>query len=185
MSVNLGDFTDSLRREVTSPDTVSTVGEDTLTGYLIDAFWDAKLDGFLDKWTADTDGVVLPLTDLQVVAGSESFAETAYVPGVDLGRDRVSLIVLYAGAKMLRNRILNTPSSFKAKAGDVEYERQTAASVLSEMLKQIRATQDRLLTQSETYAITTSIAYVDAVATRLGWPDAVNPAVYYPHALGS
>ena len=145
--VDLSEFTDSLRREVTPPgsDLFSDVSDDVFTGYLADAFWEARLDGFVKNWTCDVDGVVLPLT------GTE-----------DLPRELVGLLVLYGGIKILRNRIMNLNQRFSAKAGPVEYEVQNSANVLAELLRQLDARRKELLDEVEA----TPTFYYDAYLIR-------------------
>lgn len=156
MAVDLSDFVPSLRREVTPPDSTlfANVGDDVFTGYLADAFWEARLDGFLQAWTADEDGIVTPVAP-----------NTTEIP-----RDQVAAIIIYAGIRVLRNRILNTNTTFRAQAGPVEYEVQNSATMLVEMLKQLKAIKDRLL-EDKTEVGQTDTLYLDAVATRLLGPN--------------
>ena len=152
MAVDLSEFVDSLRREITplGSDLFSSVNDAELTGYLSDAFWEARLDGFMANFVADEDGVVTPTT----------------TGAADLDRRYVALVVLYAGIKVLRNRILNMNTSFRAKAGPVEFEQQNSATMLAEMLKQLRATKDRILEELDE-AEMTSVMYLDAFSVRI------------------
>ena len=137
MSVDLADFVPSLRREINPPgtNTFATATNVDLTGYLSDAFWEARLDGFLSSWTCDTDGLVTPVGILDP----------------DLPRPETTLVIIYAGVKVLRNKILNMNTTFRAKAGPVEFETQNSANMLVEILKQLKASKDRLLEQSLLY----------------------------------
>ena len=159
MPVDLIDYADVLRREVSPPGSdEETVGADdaTLLGYLLDAFWEARLDGLLSAWTADPDGIVSP-----VVPG-----------GDDLGRDHIALLVLYAAVRMLRNRVLNSSMRFRVKAGPVEYETQNSANVLADLHANLNAAKQRVLDAVET-ARTESRAYlIDAYALRALGPGA-------------
>jgi hypothetical protein len=125
------------------------VADDVWIGYLTDAFWEAKLDGFLLGYTEE-DGVVSP----------ESLT------GPDLPRQYGALIVLYAGIRVLRNRILNMNTGFRAKAGPVEFEQQNSATMLAEMLKQLRATKDRILLALDEAALGTDVQVLDALSVR-------------------
>lgn len=133
MAVDLSDYTDALKREINPPgvDLFSSMTPAQLTAYLSDAFWEASLDGFINSWTCDEDGLVTPLA----------------TGGPEFSREGVSLVILYAGIRMLRNKILNTNTQFSAKAGPVEFQQQNSATMLVEMLKQLSATKTRLLTQ--------------------------------------
>lgn len=148
MAVDLGDYADSLRREITPVGTTLGIQDDELTAYLTDAFWEARLDGFLEGYIADEDGLV------EHEGG-----------GRDLDRRYVALVVLYAGIRILRNRILNTNTSFRAKAGPVEFEQQSSATMLAEMLKQLRGTKDRIIEALD--ADETNVQILDAMSVRM------------------
>lgn len=149
MAVDLSEYVDVLRREITPPGGVSPLTDDQLTGYLADALWEARLDGFLSDYSADPDGVVTP----------------------DISRDLIALLVVYAGIKILRNQILNTNTAFKAKAGPVEFETENSATMLVEMLRQLKAVKDRLLDAENSYGMTT-VQLVDGFTVRnLGYTD--------------
>jgi hypothetical protein len=153
MAVDLIDYADVLRRETSPPgadEQTAGADDDTLLGYLLDAFWEARLDGLLSAWTADRDGIVTPVNPA----------------GVDLGRDHVALLVLYAAVRMLRNRVLNTSMRFRVVAGPVEYETQNSATVLADLHATLNGAKQRVLDAVET-ARTESRAYlVDAYAVR-------------------
>lgn len=157
MAVDLSDYVPSLRREVTPPDSTlfTNVTDEVFTGYLADAFWEARLDGFLTAWVADEDGLVTPVAP-----------NTTELP-----REQIAAIIIYAGVRVLRNRILNMNTTFRSKAGPVEYEVQNSAAMLVEMLKQLKAMKDRLLESQEDVGETNTL-YLDAVATRLLGPNA-------------
>lgn len=163
MAVELIDFVESLKREVQPPgaDLFTGVADGTWVQYLADAFWEARLDGFLEGYTTDE--------------GATS-ADTAIVPvaldGADLDRRGLALVVLYAGVKVLRNRILNMNTSFRAKAGPVEFEQQNSATMLVEMLRQLKATKDRIVEGLD--SALTDVMVLDAYSTRL-----YSPASYY------
>lgn len=132
MAVDLDDYVPSLQREVNPPGTaIFDVSDDVWVGYLTDAFWEARMDGFMAGYTCDEDGSVTPL------AGG----------GADLPRQYVALIVLYAGVRILRTQILNTKTLFRAKAGPTEFEQQNSATMLAEMLKQLAAAKQQLIDQ--------------------------------------
>ena len=78
----------------------------------------------------------------------------------------------YAGIKVLRNRILNMSVAFRAKAGPVEFEQQNSANMLSEMLRQLKATKDRIIEDLDAQA--SDVLVLDAYSTRL-----YSPLSYY------
>jgi hypothetical protein len=147
MSVDLSDYVPTLRREVTPPGstTFATVSDDVFTGYLADAFWEVRLDGFIEPFSTDPAGIVLPINDAQVIAGAADYTPTSFDPMKDISRPDIALICLYAGIKIIRNRLMEQSSKTRAKAGPVEFEQDFSANLLTEMLKELTATRNRLL----------------------------------------
>ena len=151
MAVELRDYIDSLQRAVAAPGVaLPEMEEDTWLGYLTDAFWEARLDGFMVGWELDDDGAITP------VDGGDA----------DIDRRWVSLVITYATMTMLRNQVLATQSSFRAKAGPVEFQTEKSASTTTEMLKQLQATRDRLLESIRDSGSMTNVMIVDAYSTR-------------------
>lgn len=147
MAVDLSDYVDTVRREVTPPGstTFATVPDTVFTGYLSDAFWEVKLDGFNEAFVCDADGIVLPINDTQAPNVAIGFTGGPYVDGVDMPRDQVALVCLYAGIKIIRNKLLEQSTRLRAKAGPVEFEQDYSANLLIEMLKELQAVRARLL----------------------------------------
>lgn len=162
MAVELADYVASLRREVTPlgatlPTTVTT---SELIGYLADAFWEARLDGFCEGYAADEDGVIDPITPDGSVDPT----------GGDIGREQIALLIVYAGVRILRTQVLNTRSQFRAKAGPVEYEEQNGATMLAEALRQLSATKSRLQQQATSDKELSQVYGFDALSARLFEP---------------
>lgn len=134
MAVDLADHVDSLRREVTPPGSTlfSTVDDEVFIGYLTDAFWETRLDGFFQNYTADDTGLITPLSS----------------DDVEMSREKISLILLYAGVKIVRNRLLSINTRFKAEAGPVSLETENSANLLTEMLRQLKQTKDLIVDRS-------------------------------------
>lgn len=149
MSVDLADFVEALQREVQPPGVTifAGVSDDTWVGYLTDAFWEARLDGFLGGYAASTDGVIAP------ESGN----------GPDIPRQMVALVLIYAGIKIIRNRLISTNTRFHAKAGPVEIEQDYSATLLTEMAKQLSAVKDRLLALQ---TFTTDVTLIDGFSAR-------------------
>lgn len=149
MAVDLSEYIPTLKRQVIPPGSTlfSGVSNAQWLGYLSDAFWEARLDGFMVGYEEDS-GEIAP-TD----------------GGSDLDLKYVALVALYAGITILRTQILNTKTQFRAKAGSVEFEQQNSATMLAEMLKQLRATKDRVLNEID--ADETMTLILDAYSTRL------------------
>lgn len=148
--VDLFDYVEVLSREVNplgSTVVTSPATEEEMGGFLQDAFWEAKLDGFLGDYEVDEDGIVTS-------------------PSLDdeFPRSAIALVVVYAGVKILRNRILSMNTQFRAKAGPVEFERQNSATMLTELLKELQATKVRFI---ELIRAQTPVYGFDAFSTRL------------------
>ncbi len=161
MAVDLGDLVESLKREIASPGeyeaTFPNSTDDSLVGSLSDAFWEARLDGLLVGFV-EGDGVVTPITGT-----------------TDLSRDLQQLIVFYAGYKILFNVLRGIQTSFRAKAGPVEFETQQSASALTEILKELKFRRNLLLTRLTEIGAIPSY-YVDAYLSRddsLRWGDTI------------
>lgn len=149
MAVDLADYVNVLRREITPPGTTafSNVTDEELIGYLTDAFWEAHLDGFLHPYVASNFGIVTPVQP----------------GGNDLPREQIALISLYAGIKILRNKLLGTTTRFEAKAGPVEFRTENSAAMLTEMLRQLAAVKSRIVGLNQNFG---SVAVIDAFSVR-------------------
>lgn len=165
MSVDLSDYVATLRREVSPPGstTFNDVSDEVFVGYLADAFWEVRLDGFIEPYSADSAGIILAVNDPQVLAGAADYTPTIYEPATDIGRPEIALICLYAGIKIIRNRLMEQSSRFRAKAGPVEFEQDYSANLLTEMLKELSATKARLL-YLRTY--NQDVSLIDAFSAR-------------------
>lgn len=147
MAVDLNDYVDVLRREVTPLDADPyDASDEVFVGYLADALYEAMLDGLVDgKWSATEDGVIED------------------VNGTSFPRKYVSMLVLYAGIRILRLRILNTNTRFSAKAGPAEFFTQQSSQALVEMLRSLDAIKNRLLDSG----VETSSYLIDGYTTRI------------------
>lgn len=145
MATILGDLVPSLKREVNLPG--SSLFPDATSGnyegYLLDAFWELTMLGVLSGHD-ETDGEVTP----------------------DLGRDYQQLIVMAAGIRILRNKMIEIDTTFRAKAGPVEFETQKAASVLKGVLDALTARFDAAVAQLPNTYKGSTIDYIDPIYER-------------------
>lgn len=151
MAVDLSDLVENLKREVASPGNEDTAFPNATDadwlGNLQDGFWECVLDGVIEGYT-ESDGIVSPSS------GS-----------TDLSRDLQQLVVFYAGFKIVRNELRTLPTLFRAKAGDNEYEKQQAATLLKSLMDELTRKRNVLLDRlSDIGAI--DATYVDAVVQR-------------------
>lgn len=165
MAVSLANYVPALRREVSPPGSTlfDAVADTVFTGYLADAFWEVKLDGFVEPWTCSIDGIVIPQTGDGNPDPLIDPPLTAYDSASDMPRDQIALVVLYAGIKIIRNRLLEQNTRIHAKAGPVEFSQESSANLLVEMLRELTAVKNRLLAL-RTYNMDVSL--IDAFSVR-------------------
>lgn len=151
MSVDLEDLVPELKTEVNPPgtDNFPTATDDEWLNNLRNSFWEARVFGFWAGYT-EADGLVAPQTGT-----------------TDLGRDQQQLIVLFAAARIIRNVLQNTNTSFKAAVGDSAaiFEVQNSAQLLVAILKDIRSKIDLAMAAIGTINSTT-VAYIDSLVER-------------------
>lgn len=150
MAVDITDLVDNLIAEVNSPGTNSF--PEALTSdweiRLVNAFWDAVLDGLITNYESDEDGIITPITGT-----------------TDLSREMQQLVVFYAGISVVRNTLRTLNASFRAKAGPVEYETTQAATVMKSLLDELVRKRNIILTRlSDIGQVDTQ--YVDMVVWR-------------------
>jgi len=152
MSVDLADLIPSVQRETSPPgtDLFPDADESEWLGQLTDSFWEAKLFGFFDGFTSSEDGVVTPID----------------VDDDDLDREWQQLIVLFAGIRAVRMKLMNTNTNFRAKAGPVEFETSNSANLLKEILQQLNEKVQLILDNLSETLGATSVAYINGVYER-------------------
>jgi hypothetical protein len=157
LAVDLADYTDNLQREVNAPgaDSWPTATDAEWLGQLADAFWEARLDGLLEGFTCDADGLVTPVVPVGVDPATQP----------DMGRDMVQLVILYASFRVIRNTLREMQTLFVAQAGSVRYETAHSASLLVEIMKDIVARRDILLVRLSDLG-STNVMVIDAIAAR-------------------
>lgn len=108
-----------LKREIAVPGEFETVfpntSDEDLLAALADALGEAQLDGYFQTTVLDD--------------GTPDFEVTP-----DLSRAAMALIVIYAGARILRAQLRQLDSATRYKAGNVEYETSKSANLLRDEL---------------------------------------------------
>lgn len=129
---NLSDLVDAFKRQVALPGGFETaypnVTDDDLADSLADAFSECQLDGWFGTYT-------IRLTSNQV--------SPALTPAAR------ALVVVYAGMRWVRIQMLSIKSNVRYKAGPVEYETAQAASLLTQLLKDMTARKDALIADAK------------------------------------
>lgn len=116
---------------------------------LANAFWDARIEGFLTDYTLDELDIVA------VTAGAD-----------DMPRDLQQVVVFFAAFAAVAQQLRSLRTSFRAKAGPVEFETQQSAAVLAELQKSLEARYQRLLDRLSDQGLVPDYV-IDAVCTRL------------------
>lgn len=125
---SLSDYIEALKRELAVPGEFATTfpntTDDDLVGTLADGFAECQLDGFFISQTVDPNvGSVTPA----------------------LSSGGAALIVIYSGIRVIRSQLRNLKTTQIYEAAGVKYEVQTAATVLTEELKDFRARREQIL----------------------------------------
>jgi hypothetical protein len=171
VAVNLDTLIDSLKREVNAPgaDLFPDATDDSWLGALTDAFWEVRLYGFLSGFEENSaarggpasfgEGVITP-TGVVDETYDDPFG---FSTTQDLGRDLQQLIVLWAGWKIVLSRLGSLQTTFRVKAGPVEYETGSAATVLKSVLDYLKSGIDFVLANMGT---STQTVVFDAMVER-------------------
>ncbi len=125
-ATDLSEYLDSLRYLVAVPGGFSAsfpdTTEDMLAQVMADAFAEAQLMGLFKNYELDED-IVTP----------------------ELSGAQLSLVSLFAGIRLMRSTLINTPMSVTYKAGSAEYSRQQSSSVLRDILADLAAQKKAIL----------------------------------------
>lgn len=149
MAIDLGEFVESLKREISPPgeNLFPDATDDDFLGNLQDAFWDAKLDGLLSGYT-EAEGAV------SAISGTEN-----------IPRELVQLVIAYAGIRIVRNQLRSLNTLFRAQAGPVEFEQQKSAQLLKGLLDELRERRILVLARLGDMGLTSSY-YIDSLVAR-------------------
>jgi hypothetical protein len=129
MATDLSTLVDSFKREVATPGTFATTypstSENDILGTLADGFAEAQLDGFFPTYTLDPDtSTVTNTADADPTTNGLSLAGQA-------------LVVIYAGTRMIRAAFQASKATTRYKAGPVEYETSSSATVVVQLLRDL------------------------------------------------
>lgn len=128
MPTPVSDLIPMFNREINPPGFENfDLGAGENLGYIEDGFWDARLSGIFTGYQV-VDGGEFPTP----LPAGRYFTDTQMTG--DLSRDLWMMIVVFAGFRILRLKILNLAINFKAVAGPTSYEQQASATTLRAML---------------------------------------------------
>lgn len=125
----LADLVEAFKREVSIPGAFATdfpvTTDAMIKASLGDAFAEAQLDGFFSTMTLDGD----------------PYWETT----PDLSTAGASLVVIYAGIRLLRQRLLAQGAESVYKAGPVEYQTRQNTYAQTELLKELERRKNQII----------------------------------------
>ena len=147
---DLGDLVEGLKRELAVPGEFAgsfpSTTDDDLAGALADGFAAAQLDGWFKDQVVDP-GLFSVTPDLSAPGGA--------------------LVILYATERILLSKLRDLNSRTLYKAGNVEYEVDKSASLMTEQMKYLRQRrQDMLAAALRMGRAGRSIYMQDAYLTR-------------------
>lgn len=156
MSTPLTDILPMFNREIDIPGDVqfSTVSAGAKLGYIEDGFWDVRLAGMLGGFTVALGEEITPAETTGV-----KYITDQDLTGEDLEEKYWVLIVIFAGFRLLRLKIMQLAVNFTAEAGPVSYEQQASATVLRALLDNLQGRIQELKEQySDDFAVGAFIA---------------------------
>lgn len=164
MATALSSMIPMMSRELNAPGTEQypdLLGGDYL-GYIADGFWDARLAGTLMDYTI-VDGADLAVPE---AAGSDWITDQSTKVD-DLPTEYQYMVILFAGTRLLRNKILTLAVNFKATAGPVDYEQQASATTLRAVLASLERRLNELKTMYSESFTPSAMFYMDGTLQRV------------------
>ncbi len=135
MGTLIDDLIPMFNREINIPgdEQLPSVSAGQKIGYIEDGFWDARLSGMLATFTV-ADGVDLVPPG---ITGKLYFTDDSS-KAKDLEKQFWMMIVIIAGLRLLKLKIMDLAVNFTAEAGPVSYEQQASATVLRAILANLQ-----------------------------------------------
>lgn len=146
----LADLVDPFKREVSIPGMFGTdfptATDDELEAALGDAFSHAQLDGFFPAFSLDLDS-------LEVTP--------------ELSNAGIALVVLYAGTRLVRQKLRTLGVNRRYKAGPVEMETSVAVNVLMAELKDLQGRLSGIVEQTKLTHQPTAVYMLNGYRSRM------------------
>jgi len=163
MATPLTEMIPMLSREINAPgaEQFPDFGGADYLGYLADGFWDARLYTMLTDWTL-VDGADLGTpqpTGVNYITDQSTKED-------DFPQQYQMLVVIVAGMRLIRNKILTLAINYKAVAGPVEYEQQASATTLRAILASLEDRLNELKVMYTDDFSPGSLVYFDGVLQR-------------------
>jgi len=144
MATLIEDLIPMFNREINIPgdEQLPTLSAANKIGYITDGFWDAKLSEMLQTYTV-VDGIDV---DPPQTTGKDYITDSA-TKVKDLPTELHMLVVITAGFRLLRLKIMDLAVNFTAEAGPVSFEQQASATVLRAILANLQMRLNELKVQ--------------------------------------
>jgi hypothetical protein len=169
---DLSNYVANLQREVMDPTLAATTQFTTLldddwVGYLSDGFWEARLDGLLQGYFCDENGIITGIGVFNAANPVQSAASSQNMNWSADGqvREMVQLVILYASFRLMRNTLRGLRTMFSASAGPVKFEYQQSASVLAAIMKDIVDRRNLILARLSDLG-STQVSVIDSIMAR-------------------
>ncbi len=135
MGTLVEDLIPMFNREINGPgfERITAISAGQKLGYIEDGFWDVRLAGMLATFTV-VDGVDLVPPG---VTGKLYFTDDS-TKAEDLEKKFWMMVVIVAGFRLLRLKIMDLAVNFTAEAGPVQFEQQASATVLRALLANLQ-----------------------------------------------
>lgn len=149
-TLDLTDLIPDLEYNLNAPgeDQFANVSDEEWTSRLRDGFWNAWNDGLLQEYT-EVDGVVSPRSGSTMIS-----------------RDQQQIILLYTSINVISQQMFRMNTTFRAKAGPVEYETQQSAQLLKALLDDLTQRRIYLLERLAETGVTRAFYLIDTYQSR-------------------
>ena len=162
MATSIKSMIPMLDREINAPgvELYPTASAGSKMGYISDGFWDARLAGTLTTFTIiDGDSLVTPDTTSDYITDASTKLE-------DLPNEFQMMVILFAGTRMIRSKILNLAINFTAEAGPVKFEQQASATTMRAVLASLERRLVELKVMYSDSFTPGAFAYMDGTLQR-------------------
>lgn len=152
MAVALFDLVESLKREVNPPGSslFPEATDEEYEGHLADAFWELTLHGYISGYS-ESEGIV---------------TEDTATPSEDIPRSIQQLIVLGAGMRIIRMKVLEFDVMFRTAAGPAEFEVRKSAQAMQAVLESLQMRFDEILRHIPNTSNVNAVYYSDVITLR-------------------
>lgn len=163
---DLSNLVEGLKRLVATPGQFASfyteTTDDDLLGVIMDGLAEAQLDGWMNAFSYDDNGIVLP----------------------DLSRGQGALILMYSAASFVRSQLLNVKNKVSYKAGSVAYETEQSSNILTSLLKQFEDRKEQLLKRALLAGASAAFMMADSYVIKAVSPPPGYAGYYMDDAIG-